>query len=152
MCMTQESVAQTDVNRLKELASKHLFVKTDTKSHIKDIPAELIEGCYRWKVYIYSNLFELKKDEISISDKIMFIRLSKKFLIQHMNPWSRSKLYVFNLSKYFKLRNQILQKIYSTNSFHELRICLYLLASFKNGLFCYDDYMLELCPWLNDYN
>jgi len=150
--MILENAVQIDNIRLKELAASHLFVNTDAKSHIKEIPTELVEGSYRWRVYIYSNLFRKNNDLISVSDKVMFIRVSKKFLIQHMNCWSRQKVNMLDLDKYQEMRQRVLLQIYTTDSFYVLRVCLYLLAAFKARFFCYDEYMLELCPWLRSYS
>jgi hypothetical protein len=50
--MILSTVASIDNDRLRKLAEKHLYIKTDAKSHIKDIPAELQGGTYRGGCYL----------------------------------------------------------------------------------------------------
>lgn len=149
--MIRGNVAATDIDRLRELASDHLYVRTDAKSYIKDIPPELVEGSYRWRVYVYSNLYRPGADTICLQDKALFIRISKGFQIQHMNPWSRGKVYPINLNRYWECRRYVLDRVYTTVSFYELRACLYLLANFRRGECIYDDYIRGLCPGISKY-
>lgn len=137
--------------RLKELSETSLFVRSDARSHIKDMPKELVEGSYRWRVYIYSNLFRDGGDKISPEDKDLFVRVSQGFLIQHMNPWSRVHASEFDLERIKELRTFVLEKIAATESFYELRVCLYVWAAARKGDYICDEYMLEMCPGLAEY-
>jgi hypothetical protein len=91
------------------------------------------------------------EDVISLSDKTMFIRVSRDFQIHHMNPWSREKAFALNLDKYQECRQYILGRVYATTSFYELRVCLYMLAEFKKGMFIYDEYILRNCPGISKF-
>lgn len=149
--MTKGTIEIADIDRLRELAEKHLYVKTDAKSHIKGIPDDLREGSYRWRVYLYSNMYRPGEDTISVADKAMFIRVSRDFQGHHLNPWSREKAFAIDLNKYQACRQYILSRVYVTSSFHELRVCLYLLASFRKGTYIYDEYILKMCPGISKY-
>lgn len=135
------------IKALKELADQYLVCKLDTKPEGK-YPEDIKEGGYRWAVYIYSCL---DMGRVGSFDREMFIDITKKFRSEHLIFWTRGNLKELEVSGLDDLRTRVLGKMQVTENFNTLRVLIYLDRILKNELYCVDDYMIQVCPWLETY-
>ena len=119
-----------------------------------NVQPELIPGSYRYRLYIYSNLFEkntLEGCNLTGEDKVMLVKIFKSLLDVHALNWVREKLFEIDEDKILALKNFFLKLVMDTKSFHELKVALYGLRMIEKREYVIDDYMIELIPALSKY-
>jgi len=113
------------------------------------IPNDLIEGSYRWCVYIYNNLFN-KINIILDKDIETLDNLSIKIKSHHLINWVRDKLYEIHpdaLGAYLKELNDT-----KINTFVLYKIKKYLLKkALKEQEYIIDNYIIDNYPNLKKY-
>lgn len=136
--------------RLKELSAKYLHCNLDDNEP-GYIPPDLKERTYRWSLYIYSNLYKIGDDNFFERDRDLFIEMAQTFRKEHMISWTRDYLIELNKEKILQLHNYLNDRINNTNSFFELKVCLYLFRELNDNWFVIDQFMIDRSPGLKEF-
>ena len=138
------------IDRLKELASEHLHCNLDDNEP-GYIPPDLKEGTYRWYLYMYSNMY--KKDDhcMTREDREILFNIAYKFKEEHLISWTRDHLIEIDRSKLKDLNTFLLHKINNTDSFFELKTCIYTIRSLKDKCLTTDPFVLEILPEMKEF-
>lgn len=138
------------IERIKKISAEHLNCILDTKKS-DFVPLDLKEGTYRWYLYFYSNLYKENNDFINKNDKIMFIDIFKKLRDEHTISWTRNTLIELDKSRIEALQKSILLNIKRTESFHELKVNLYLYRMIDKGWFIADPFIIRVSESIKEF-
>lgn len=138
------------IERLKQIAAIHLNCSLDDNSS-DYVPSDLIPGSYRWYAYYYSNMYKKDNDYVSVSDKLLYIQVSKLLLTKHLINWTRDFLIELDRDKETELKRCILKNIKDTKSFFELKVNIFLYRSLSEDWFYADPYTFKISTNLKKY-
>ena len=138
------------IPRLKELSAEYLNCSLDDNPP-EYIPEDLIEGSYRWFLYLYSNMFKENGDHISCSDKQMFVVLSTKFKTDHLINWTRDKLIALKKENILQIKSVCITVMNDTFSFFKLKVSIYMLKCVSEGWLYADPYIIGIMPELERF-
>lgn len=133
------------VKRLQELAVYNLNCSLDDNEP-GYIPPDLVPGTYRWYLYMYSNMFKVHDGQITIDDREMFIKISEKFISEHMISWTRDTLIAIKEDVALELKRYLGTVLRDTQSFSELKVALYVLRCIGDNFLVVDSYILNILP------
>lgn len=112
----------------------------------------LVEGSYRWRLYLYSNLFERNPEEnLRSEDKETLIKIAKKFKTEHLPNWVRDAVYDLKEESIEEYKSHLNDLLIKDISFMQLKIALYGLRLLDDGYYLIDSYMIEKIPSLRKY-
>jgi hypothetical protein len=131
---------------LIQLARTSLTCRLDTP--IEGLPDDLIEGSYRWRLYVYSNV---EKSDLSPEEKSALISVSEKLRDEHLICWTRHKLFALRENDISVVRDLLNQILNSTRDAAILRICIYALRMLNKKFYIVDPIMVEAIPDLLKY-
>jgi hypothetical protein len=115
-----------------------------------DIPSDLVHGSYRWRAYLYANLFKNKK--IDVDGKIALNELSSDLLPCHIMPWSRKRMVPLDETRKQEMLVALSQvTVFSTDSGDVFRAGLWQMHALEDELYYTDDHVLSLIPRIGDY-
>lgn len=137
-------------NRLKELAKDHLHCNLDDNDP-KYIPQDLIEKTYRWILYIYSNLYKVGEDTFDPADREMLIVIAAFLRKEHLISWTRDTLIELDKEKFPQLTDYLTSRIYTTTSFFELKVCLYVLRELQDDWHVIDQYIIDRSHGIKEF-
>lgn len=141
---------QVYYERLKELAKDHLHCNLDDNEP-RYIPLDLKERTYRWALYIYSNLYKIGEDTFDPADRGMFIVLATSFRKEHLISWTRGTLIELDKEKFPQLIDYITTRMYSTTSYYELKVCIYVLREIQDDWHVIDQYIIDQSPGIKEF-
>lgn len=136
--------------RLKYLASNHLHCRLDDNVS-SYIPPDLKERTYRWSLYIFSNLYEVGEDTFDPVDRKMFIELGAFFKKEHLINWTREKLIELDKKKFPQISDYLQDRIHTTTSFYELKVCLYVLRELHDDWHVIDQFIIDRSPGFKEF-
>ena len=113
------------------------------------IPADVSTGSYRWRAYLYANLF--KGGEITNDDKATLLDLYRSILDVHQQPWSRGEMIPLDKNRLPGMQVLILRTLFSTKDAEVTKACLWQVHQFKEGNVYTDDNVVSLVPDLSKY-
>ena len=118
-----------------------------------NVESELVPGCYRYRLYIYSNLFEgtPEGNNLTTEDKVMLTKIFRGMQDCHKLNWVREYLYEIDSDKIIAFQNFLIKIIMGTKNFEELKVALYGLNMIRSKEFIIDDYMVKCIPALSRY-
>lgn len=115
------------------------------------IPSDLIEKSYRWKVFIYSNLFDKLDRILTVYEKTLILSLIEDLKSHHIINWVRSKLYEIHPEAISEYSYYINNEIVKDTSFKVFKVLIYLNRKLDEKEYIIDDYILSIIPSLNRY-
>jgi hypothetical protein len=112
----------------------------------------LIEGSYRWRLYLYSNLFERNPNELlKTEDKEALLRMAIKFKTEHLPNWVRDHIYDLKEELIEEYKGYLNDLLIKDISYTQLKIAIYGLRLISDGDLIVDSYMLKEMPELKKY-
>lgn len=118
------------------------------KTGIK-VPADLVPRNYRWRAYLYANIF--RGGTVTLEEKVMMIDLFKSLLGFHKIPWSRKELIPLDADCRVGIYRMLMDCVYHTESADVLRAVLWQVQALVDRTFYTDDHVLSLVPALDKY-
>lgn len=117
------------------------------------IPNDLTEGTYRWKVFIYSNLFDKLNRNLTSYELTSILSLVEDIKSHHIINWVRNKLYEIHPNAINSYIKYISMKVLDKDmSFKVFKVLLYLnRMAIDEKEYIIDDYMLEVIPDIKKY-
>ena len=114
------------------------------------IPIDLMPGSYRWRAYLYANLFKDRK--IDSHGKIALNQLSEGMPTWVIMPWTRKHMVPLDKSQEMEMLQMLTQMtVFSTDSGDVFRAGAWQMRALEDGLFYTDDHVLSLIPQLEEY-
>lgn len=112
----------------------------------------LKEGSYRWRLYLYSNLFERNPNELlKLEDKETLLKISTKFKTEHLPNWVRDRIYDLKENAIDEYKDYLNGLLIKDISYTQLKIVVYGLRLISDGELIIDSYMLTEIPELKKY-
>ena len=131
---------------IKKLAEKHIHLRLDNPK--EKLPTDMHIGWYRWKAYVYANLFEEDNDTISEEEKKALLELGASLKSYHLVCWTRNRLIPLDIEKIEDLKKHIDERVRDTKSFFELRVLIYLRSLIQEEFYYIDKKMIKNMPSL----
>lgn len=109
-------------------------------------------GSYRWRLYLYSNLFEKDPDSVLVPEnRDTLLKWSEKFKTEHLPNWVRSSIYDLKEESIDEYKSYLNDLLIRSTTFTKLKIAVYGLRLLKDGDKLIDNYMIEKLPELKKY-
>jgi hypothetical protein len=112
------------------------------------IPDDLLEGTYRWRLYVYTCI---EKEDLSSDEKQALIQVSEKFRDEHLISWTRDKLLALKEKDIAVSRELLNNTLQATSSADVLRVCIYVLRMINKKFYIVDPIILRTIPGLMGY-